>query len=285
MTLVYPLALLALVPTIAGALWLGHRLSGAGFGLPGDWPKMVAISLRGLMTRTAVRGRTSEVILLASLAVLIIVAIARPTITLDRNESFTNIAGRVIALDLGGGADIHSQRHAVRTLMADAPGVPTALVVATADAFDVVPLTTDAAFIERYLNVVEQDVMPLDGRAIDVALTHSEAVLARADIVVGQVVLVTGGNAPDTHQRPAMHWLRGVIVPDITEGDWGGYADNIEARLRPYDDLSDISREFLRSVELSRLDGDPGSHIEITPYLVGLALLLWLGLFRRRDAL
>jgi len=285
MTLVYPLALLALVPTLAGALWLGRRISGAGFGLPGDWPKAVAVSLRTLMTRTAVRGRTSEVILLSSLAALIVVAIARPTITLDAGESFTNIAGRVIALDLGGDADIHGQRHAVRTLMADAPGVPTALVVATADAFDVVPLTTDAAFIERYLNVIAPDVMPLDGRSIDVALTHSEAVLARADIVVGQVILVTGGNAPDIRKRPASLWRRAVIVPDGAEGDWRGFADNIEARLRPYGDVTDVSREFLRSVEILRLHSDPGSHIEITPYLIGVALLLWLGLFRRRHAI
>lgn len=285
MTLVYPLALLALIPTLAGGFWLGHHLAGAGFGLPGDWRRVIAVSLRKLMTRTAVRGRTSEVILLSSLAALIVVATARPTIPLDQGESFTNIAGRVIALDLGADADIYSQRHAVQTLMADAPGVPTALVVATADAFDVVPLTTDSAYIERYLNVISPDVMPLDGRSIAVALTHSEAVLARAEIAVGQVILVTGGDAPDIHERPATQWQRAVIVPDRTEGDWRGFADNIDARLRPYGDMTDVSREFLRSVELARLHGDPGSHFEIAPYLIGLASLLWLGLFRRRKTI
>ena len=84
MTLVYPLALLALVPTLAGALWLGRHVAGAGFGLPGDWRRVVAVSMRKLMTRAAVRGRTSEVILLTSLAALIVVAIAGPAITLDR---------------------------------------------------------------------------------------------------------------------------------------------------------------------------------------------------------
>ncbi len=284
MTLIYPMALIALIPMLAVSFWLGRRVASTGLALPGDWPKAIAVPLRALMTRAAIRSTTPDTWLVTALAVVIVVAIARPTIPLDQNQSFTNIAGRVIALDLGSGADIHSQRHAVRTLVADAPGVPTALVVATADAYDVVPLTTDAAFIERYLNVVAPDVMPLEGRSMAVALTHSEDVLARANIVVGQIILVSGGAAPDPHIRPATQWQRAVVVPDRADGDWPGYADDIDARLRSYDDLADISREFLRAVEKVRLHSDPESHIEMTPYLIGLALLLWAGLFRRRRA-
>ena len=285
MTLIYPMALFALIPMLVVSLWLGRRVATTGLALPGDWPKAIAAPLRALMTRATIRGATSDTWLVTGLAVVIIVAIARPTIPLDQSQSFTNIAGRVIALDLGSGADIHSQRHAVHTLMADAPGVPTALVVATGDAFDVVPLTTDAAFIERYLNVVAPDVMPLEGRSMAVALTHSEDILAQANIVVGQIILVSGGTAPDPQARPATRWQRAVIVPDRAEGNWSGYADDIDARLRTYDDLADISREFLHAIEKVRLHSDPESHIEITPYLTGLALLLWAGLFRRRRAI
>lgn len=285
MLLVYPTALVALLPLLAGALWFGRRAAGARFGLPGDWPRAIAGHLRALMIRGAVRGTTPEILLAAAIGVLVVLAIARPTIPLDRTEAFTNIAGRVIALDLGGDIDIHSQRHAVRTLMEDAPGIPTALVVATAEAFDVVPLTTDADFIERYLNVISPDVMPLGGRSVAVALTHSEDVLASAGIVAGQVILVTGGRAPDADARPATEWHRAVIVPEQAQGDWKGFADQIDARLRSYDDVGDVSREFLRTVERVILNGDPDSHFEITPYLIGLAAILWLALFRRRKAL
>ena len=72
------------------------------------------------------------------------------------------------------------------TLLDATPEIPTALVVASGDAFNVVPLTTDRAFLDRYLNVIAPDVMPLEGRALQVTVAQAEGILTLAGVLAGQ---------------------------------------------------------------------------------------------------
>ncbi len=204
----HPLVLFLLAPAVAAFAWCARHGDRYIARLPGDWERLVAPSLRATVGRLATQGAAPQLLGFLALWVVLVIAIARPAWELEEAANFSNIAGRVIAMDLGGGADIHSQRLAATTLIDSAPDVPTALVVGSGDAFNVVPLTTDRNFIDRYLNVITPDVMPLDGQAISVTVAHSEAILTRAGVVVGQVILLAGGEPP-----PGMASWQGARIP------------------------------------------------------------------------
>ena len=182
MIISYPLVLFLLVPAIAAFAWLVRRGDLYLARLPGDWERLVKPALRNIVGREATQGGAPQLLSFFVLWVVLVTAISRPVWKLEDAANFPNIAGRVIAMDLGGGADIHSQRLAAAALLDSAPDVPTALVVGSGDAFNVVPLTTDRDFMNRYLNVITPDVMPLEGQALPVTVAHSEAILTRAGV-------------------------------------------------------------------------------------------------------
>jgi hypothetical protein len=278
----HPLVLLLLVPAVAAFGWLVRHGDRYLTRLPGDWERLVAPSLRTFVGREATQGAAPQLLGFLALWVVLVITISRPVWELDEAADFANIAGRVIAMDLGGGADIHSQRLAAATLIDSAPDVPTALVVGSGDAFNVVPLTTDRNFLDRYLNVITPDVMPLDGQAIPVMVAHSEAILTRAGVVVGQVILLTGGEPPALGAKYVARWSRVLATDPETRDEWDGYANYLDARLVSYDDFTPAADDLARQIERARHRGDHAAVRDLTPYLLAVAALLWLTLFRRR---
>ena len=282
MIISYPLVLFLLVPAIAAFAWLVRRGDLYLARLPGDWERLVKPALRNIVGREATQGGAPQLLSFFVLWVVLVTAISRPVWKLEDAANFPNIAGRVIAMDLGGGADIHSQRLAAAALLDSAPDVPTALVVGSGDAFNVVPLTTDRDFMNRYLNVITPDVMPLEGQALPVTVAHSEAILTRAGVVVGQVILLTGGEPPTLGDEYLRRWTRVVVTEPESRGEWVDYANYLGARLVSYDDLTSVIDDLEREIERAQHRGDNAAVYDLTPYLLGVAVLLWLALFRRR---
>ena len=283
MIISHPLVLFLLVPAITAFGWLvchGDRYLAR---LPGDWERLVAPSLRATVARGVTQGASPQLLGFLALWMVLVIAISRPVWELEEAADFANIAGRVIAMDLGGAADIHSQRLAAAALIDSAPEVPTALVVGSGDAFNVVPLTTDRNFLDRYLNVITPDVMPLDGQAIPVTVAHSEAILTRAGVVVGQVILLAGGEPPALGARYLARWSRVLVTDPETRDEWGGYANYLGARLASYDDLDPVADDLARQIDRARRGGDRAAVYDLTPYLLAVAALLWLTLFRQRQ--
>jgi hypothetical protein len=280
----FPMALLLALPAAASGLWLMRRRAGGTGDLPGDWGQIVAPAMRPLMAGELIPGVRFGAVLLLAIWITVVLALARPGLDTDSRPAFSNFAGRVIALDLGAGADIHAQRLAVTRLVEASPQVPTALVVGTADAFDVVPLTTDKAFIDRYLNVIRPDVVPISGRSLRIAIAHGEAILSRAGIVVGQLVLMTGGSPPERQPEANARWSRAIMVDDGIRRQWEAYADQSGARLISLAGLDVVVDDLDRAIEQTLRDSNRDGRVELAPYLVGAAMLLWLGLFRRRRA-
>jgi len=278
----HPLVLFLLVPALAAFAWLARHGDRYLARLPGDWERLVVPSLRATVGRAATQGAAPQLLGFLTLWAVLVIAIARPAWKLEEVADFANIAGRVIAMDLGGGADIHSQRLAAATLIDSTPDVPTALVVGTGDAFNVVPLTTDRNFLDRYLNVIAPDVMPLDGQAIPLTVAHSEAILTRAGVVVGQVILLVGGEPPVPAAKYFARWSRVLATDPETRDDWRGYANYLGARLVSYDDLTPATDDLARQIERAQHRGDRAAVHDLTPYLLAIAALLWLTLFRRR---
>ena len=278
----YPLVLLLLVPAIGAFAWLARRGDFYLGRLPGDWDRLVRPALRAIVGREVIQGAAPQLFSFLVLWIVLVTAVSRPVWKLEDAPSLPNIAGRVIAMDLGGPADIHVQRLAVATLIDSAPAIPTALVVGSGDAFSVVPLTTDRDFTNRYLNVITPDVMPIEGRALPITVAHSEAILTRAGVIVGQVVLLTGGQPPALGDKYLRRWTRVVVTDPESRSEWVDYANHLDARLVSYDDLTSPIDDLAREIKRAQHRGDNAAVHDLTPYLLAVATLLWLSLFRRR---
>lgn len=288
----YPLALLLLLPALALALW--PRAAGAALpaGLPGDWARVVEPALRAIAAggdQDTRPGRVGRLPL--AIWCLLVVALAGPGIESGTRQAFGNLAGRVIVLDLGSSSDMAAQRVAAGRLLDRSPEVPTAVVAATSDAFDVMPLTRDRRQIERYLQVLDPGMMPVGGRALALAFGHAETILVRAGIVAGQVVLVTGGAppasaAPGVPARTASPWLRAVVVvgpgAQRSRAAWQAYAESEAARLSEGEQLSAVTDDLARAVAQASREAGDRARLDLTPWLIAVAAALWLGLFRRR---
>ena len=77
-------------------------------------------------------------------------------------------------------------------------------------------------------------------------------------------------------------WARVVVTEPEARVQWGSYANYLDARLVSYEDLTPINDDLERQIERARHRGDRAAVHDLSPYLLALAALLWLTLFRRR---
>ena len=103
-----------------------------------------------------------------------------------------NLDARVVVIDLGIPDRSRDRIAAARYLIDSADDVPTAVVAVTEHAFDVVPLTRDRTHLDRYLQVLSMDVMPIDGRSMLTGVERAVALLDRANIQARQITVFTG---------------------------------------------------------------------------------------------
>lgn len=275
-----PEALLLMLPALAVVAWIVVWRGVETLRLPGHWHRLIDAPMQRFMAgRVVSPGRVPWPLWLA-VWTLLVVGLARPVIGSATPADYGNLAGRVIAMDLGADADIEEQKLLVYRILDAAPATPTALVVATAEAFAIVPFTTDRAYFKRYLDVLGPEVMPVEGRALGIAITHSESVLDRAGLAVGQLVLLTGGQPPQPDTQRAGDWLRAIVVETDSDA-WEGYANAVDARLSGPGDLDNLIDDLDRAVADALRDGNPTGDFELAPWLIACAGLLWLVFFRR----
>lgn len=280
-----PIALLLLLPLTAAGVLIWQRGDVAVAALPGHWRRVVEPRLRAYLGRGIAEGRNPQLTLCLAVLAVLVVALARPALDSAQAPDYGNLTGRVVVLDLSGAANVTDERLFVQRLIEESPEVPTALVAVAADAFDVVPLTTDHGYLLRYLQVVEPELMPRTGRALNLGLAHAQSVLTAAGIVAGQVVLVSGGEPPrNSPIAPAMQALRDIVVPGNRLPAWTEYAAASGASLDGLSDVPRIVAELNDAVDELKQTRTKDQWLDLTPWLIGLAMLLWLGLFRRRVA-
>ncbi len=285
MTFAEPLALLLLLPVAAAALLLHRRPAAASRRLPGAWRRLVEPALRSALADGIVGGGGGQARLAAAAAVLLVLALARPLVDLGNAPDYANLAGRVVVVDLGAGAGAQDAKLAAAGLVGAAGPVPTAIVAAAGEAYTVVPLTTDQAHLERYLRVLTPEIIPVAGRALHTGLAHAEALLRGAGIAVGQIVLVSGGPAPahDVDIAPS-ETLRVMLAAAGSAADWEAFAAANDADVRGPQDIAEIAAGLERAAEQKLRRSAAGSFTDLAPWLTGLAMLVWLGFFRRRTA-
>ena len=281
MSFVTPEALLLFLPAAAVAAWILFWRGQAALRLPGHWSRVIDGAMQPFMARQVVSPNRMPWAFWLAVWSLLVLGLARPVLESGAPEPYGNLAGRVIAMDLGSAMPVEDQKLLVYRILDAAPATPTALVVATAEAFDIVPFTTDRDHIDRYLKVVGPEVMPVEGRAPGIAVVHGEAVLARAGLAVGQVVLLTGGQPPPGDMAAAGDWLRAVVVDGEVTPAWERYADTVGARLAAADGLDGVVDDLDDAVAQALRDGDRSGDLDLGPWLIAAAALLWLFFFRR----
>lgn len=282
MSIVHPLAFLLFLPALGLLAWLKLGQGEAAMRLPGQWRQIIQKPMQAFMAGRTVAQNRLPIGFWLAIWTLLVLALARPIFDLGKPVPYSNLAGRVIVLDLGAGLDVDRHRLLVDRFLDAAPNMPTSLVIATSEAFDIVPFTTDHAHFDRYLKVINADIMPVSGRALGIAIVHGEVMLERADIAVGQLVLLTGGAVPPTAVATKVGgWLRAVVVDPSRVSNWAGYADQIGARLASEKAIHTVIGDLDNRVSDAVRDSAKASGLAIGPWLIALAGLLWLLFFRR----
>lgn len=171
-----------------------------------------------------------------SLALLLaVLALAGPGWRQEEQPYWESRAPLVIALDLSSAVTTADQpptrlaqaRAKLARLLEQRQGGEVALVVWSADAYTVAPLTADAANVALFLDALAPDVMPEDGQRVDRAITHAAGLLRQGGANAGQILLLAadaGGDAlPVAAATAASGYTVSVLGLGTAEG--GVYRD------------------------------------------------------------
>ncbi len=286
------------MPVIANPWWLLAPLLAVvlvGLGrrrvdLPGAWHRAIEPRLQGLLVDTVDHVRQRPV-LVALMAIWLLLAACLATISFGQTSvpTLRNLYARVVVIDLGLDAQSADRVAAARYLIENDRNVPTAVIAVTEQAFDVVPLTRDYAHLDRYLQVLSPDVMPIEGRSLLRGVERAVLLLDRAGIQARQIVVFTGGSPPPIGrflkpQNPSLQniWL---VRPDQPSDDWQAFGAHMEASFATdretsiiQDDLDERRNEAAAKAVSFRERRD------LTPWLIALLLPLWLFVFFRRQS-
>jgi len=192
-----PYWLLALIPAITlMTLTVKNTLA------KGEWADVCDAELLPFILEDKNSTQSYWVLSALSIAALLsIVALAGPTWERLETPAFRNDAALVIALDLSqtmNATDIKPSRlirarYKIADILRQRKDGLTALIVYSADAFTVTPLTNDVATIESQLNALESRLMPRQGKDTESVLALAIKLLQQAGQKQGNVFLITDG--------------------------------------------------------------------------------------------
>ncbi len=275
-----------LVPLLAlAALMIGRRQ----IQLPGAWRRAIQDDLQTFLAATVQQTRApSRGVALSALWLLLGAALATISLGPIQTPKLRNLEARIVVIDLGLPEIAADRVAAARFLIDNSNAVPTAVVAVTEHAFDVVPLTRDDAHIDRYLQVLTKDVMPVEGRSLATGIERAVALLDRAGIQARQITVFTGGMPPSVgrFQRPERTkdhniWL---VVSESAKPAWADFAEEFDATLISNLETSAVHDDFeLRRQEAAAKAVSIRERQDITHWLIALLLPLWLFLFFRRQ--
>jgi Ca-activated chloride channel family protein len=173
----------------------------AGRGTRGNWLAVVDVALQPhVLARPEAYG-ASRSLLAAALAawILAIVALAGPTWERLPVPTFRSDEALVVVLDLSrsmDAGDLEPSRLAraklkLLSLLERRQSGQTALVVFSAHAFTVTPLTTDTRTIAALVTALSSDIMPSSGSLPESGLTRAGTLLEQTGMTRGEILLIT----------------------------------------------------------------------------------------------
>ena len=173
---------------------------------PGSWQRIVDPALiPHVLSRRQMKGMSHRWWLAALGGILATIALAGPSWNRVEQPVFRSEQAIVVALDLSRSMDaqdvspsrlLRAKLKILDILEARSSG-QTALIVYSANAFTVTPLTTDADTVASLVNSLTTDIMPSRGSYPAAAISKGQQLLEQAGVVFGEVVLITdGGSTP-----------------------------------------------------------------------------------------
>ena len=199
--------LIALPIVLATALLYTRRRLG-----PGSWEMIVDPQLAPYVLSGAQKsGVDQRWILLAVAGVLGVLALAGPAWERIEQPVFRSEQALVVALDLSRSMDAQDvapsrllrARLKILDMLEMRTSGQTALVVYSANAFTVTPLTTDTDTVAALVNSLGTDIMPSRGSYPIAAINKGHALLEQAGVSFGEVLLVTDGGSSPAAERVA----------------------------------------------------------------------------------
>ena len=198
----------------------------------GNWQKVVDPALLPfVLERTAGGGSDGRWWLFGCGAVIASLALAGPAWQRIEQPVFRADQALVIALDLSrsmDAADIEPSRLAraklkILDILKARESGQTALVVYSANAFTVTPLTTDTDTIAALVNSLGTDIMPSRGSYPEVAVDKGQQLLEQAGAAFGEILLITdGGSSPSANERAAALRATGYALSVLGVGTTDG---------------------------------------------------------------
>jgi Ca-activated chloride channel family protein len=186
-------------PFVALAAWWLARRQLA----PGSWQKIVDPALAPyVLSRRQMKGSSKRWWLLFAGGALAVLALAGPSWDRVEQPVFRSEQAIVVALDLSRSMDAQDvspsrlarARLKILDILERRSSGQTALIVYSANAFTVTPLTTDADTVASLVNSLGTDIMPSRGSYPVAAIEKGRQLLEQAGVVFGEVLLITDGS-------------------------------------------------------------------------------------------
>ncbi len=197
--------LLAIPLVIALAVFFARRQLG-----PGSWQQVISPALAPhVLSRSAARGADWRWWWFGVSGIIAAVSLAGPAWQRVEQPVFRSDQALVVALDLSRSMDAQDvapsrlmrARLKILDVLEQRGSGQTALIVYSANAFTVTPLTTDNDTIAALVNSLSTDIMPSRGSYPVVAIRKARSLLEQAGVGAGEILLITdGGSSPDAEQ-------------------------------------------------------------------------------------
>jgi len=297
--LLRPVWLLALpVLAIIAVLYARRRESLGAWDQAVDAPLMAALDRLGKVSR----GARQTQWLAPVAAGLIALALSGPAKERHDGVAFRNLDGVVIVVDLSrsmveGGR--FTDAKTVARLVAQSVGSrQVALVVYGGDAYRASAFTSDAAALGQTIAFLDERTVPDTGSRPERALSLAGRMIKEAEIVLGDIVLITDGGGFGPLARTEARKLEDadiplstVFVPSRVEGASAGRRGDVMGLAEigggaggDLLDPSPITRALRQGLQrrLRTLDDAVQTQRDFGRYLLLFAVLPALALFRRR---
>ena len=198
----------------------------------GNWAAVIDPELMPyVLSRDPGRGTDYRWWLMILGGVIALVALAGPAWQRIEQPVYRAEQAIVVALDLSRSMDaqdvapsrLRRAKLKILDMLERRESGQSALVVYSANAFTVTPLTTDTDTIAALVNSLSTDIMPSRGSFPEVAISKGRALLDQANAGFGEVLLVTdGGSSPaaETAARElkAAGYTLSILGVGTTEG-------------------------------------------------------------------
>lgn len=179
---------------------------------PGSWQRIVDPALVPfVLVRNQAKGLSYRWWLLLLSGLIAVLSIAGPSWQRVEQPVFRSEQAIVIALDLSYSMDAQDltpsrltrAKLKILDILERRKSGQTALVVYSANAFTVTPLTTDADTVAALVNSLSTDIMPSRGSNPPAAIEKGRQLLEQAGVGFGEVLLITDGGSGIVAERAA----------------------------------------------------------------------------------